>query len=398
MAIIKTPIVDGAGKIVDASLPARLEDAALNAAFANGARVAKAPVAASTGIYDQRLNIYNFKPSQVFRLRAVLARAKAGATLASIGFVGDSTVAGTNGGNTPGVTDWPTIFKNTLTAAGYPSAGSGFVAAYRGAMTSDPRWTYGAGWVAPGIGNVMANSTTANPMTFTSTVAGTEVRVYRTRNGGHFTVSIDGGTPVQVNGDDVAAYSAYTVTGLPNTTHTVSIVRTGVNAEIAGVEILNGTTGVRYHNAGIAGSKVATLADTDFRAVSNLMAGTAPRLIASAIFIMCETNDVSGAGGAVTPVATYKSQMQTAINNLKAVSANLILVTAVPSDALDFTLYTQALYELADTNDLPLIDLQQRWVSFAEANGRSLMGDGTHPAPAGNVDIGTSIVRALGLD
>jgi hypothetical protein len=49
MAIIKTPILDGSGKIVDASLPTRLADTALNAKYAGLVQLAKNPDLIVTG-------------------------------------------------------------------------------------------------------------------------------------------------------------------------------------------------------------------------------------------------------------------------------------------------------------------------------------------------------------
>jgi len=370
-----------------------------------GAKAAFAPkqaaptTAISAGIYDRRLNVYNYKPAQVFRLRTALAKAAAGTALANIGFNGDSTVAGTNGGNVPGTTAWPILFRNMLATIGYPSAGSGIVAAYRAASSSDPRWTYGSGWSAPsGNSSRIANSTTTNALTFASVETGTQTHVYYSNASGPFTVALDGGAPVTVTPTGASTMGVLTSGTLADTTHTLSIVRTSGTVEIFGVEVRKASTGVRIYNAGIAGAKAASVADTAWSSVAQTVAGGASaQFTADAIFLCCEINDMTGGGGAVVPAATYKTQMQTAINNLKVNGASLILITANPVQTGDFTDYTKALYELADTNNLPLVDIQDRWGSYTSANARAIMGDNVHPSPAGNAELARAMLTALGL-
>lgn len=356
-------------------------------------------VAGKFGTYDKRLNVYNLKPAQLFRLRTALAKAAAGVALGNIGFVGDSTVAGTNGGNTPAATAWPVIFRNMLSGLGYPSAGSGFVAAYRAASASDSRWTYGAGWGGVnGISSRVGNSTTTNALVFTSVETGTQTHVYYSNAGGPFTVSIDGGAPVTVTPTGASTMGVLTATGLADTTHTISIVRTSGTVEVFGVEIRKATTGVRIYNAGIAGAKIASLADATWTSVAQTVAGgAASQFTADAIFLCCEINDMTGGGGSVVDAATYKTQMQTAITNLKVNGASVVLIAANPVQTGDFTAYTKALYDLADTNDLPLIDLQDRWGNYTTANARGMMGDTIHPSPAGNAEIARAIVTALAI-
>ncbi|AYN57297.1 hydrolase [Arthrobacter phage Richie] len=362
-------------------------------------RVAIAPVATSAGVYDRRLNVYNYKPAQVFRLRAALAKAAAGTALANIGFNGDSTVAGTNGGNTPGTTAWPVMLRDLLAARGYPSAGSGIVAAYRGASSSDPRWTYGAGWAAAsGNSSRSVNSTTTNALTFASVETGTQTHVYYSNTSGPFTVALDGGAPVTVTPTGASTMGVLTSGTLADTTHTISIVRTSGTVEIFGVEVRKASTGVRIYNAGIAGAKAASVADANWNSVAQTVAGGASaQFTADAIFLCCEINDMTGGGGSVVDPATYKTQMQTAITNLKVNGASVVLLTANPVQTGDFTAYTKALYELADSNDLPLIDMLDRWGSYTAANARAIMGDTVHPSPAGNAEIARAVLNALGL-
>jgi lysophospholipase L1-like esterase len=184
----------------------------------------------------------------------------------------------------------------------------------------------------------------------------------------------------------------YTVTGLANTVHQIEIRRVSGNVQIMAAEVQSATSGVRIFNGGISSAVVSSLADTGL--YSTVLFGAAATSINSdLIFLMTEINDAT----AGTAVATYKSQMQTAITSAKTNGASVVLVTSAPSSAADVTLYTKALYELADSNDLPLIDLQDLLGSYAAANALGLYNDGTHPNAAGNSVIARAVIKALGI-
>jgi hypothetical protein len=60
--------------------------------------------------------------------------------------------------------------------------------------------------------------------------------------------------------------------------------------------------------------------------------------------------------------------IQAMITPLVAVG-DVLLMTPVPGSGVTSTAHNQALYEVADTNDLPLLDLNDRWGSQATMNG-----------------------------
>jgi lysophospholipase L1-like esterase len=62
---------------------------------------------------------------------------------------------------------------------------------------------------------------------------------------------------------------------------------------------------------------------------------------------------------------------------------------------LDFTALNQAKYELAISNDIPLIDIFGRFTSYAVSNPLGLYNDSAHPSAAGYADKGAAIFRAL---
>lgn len=345
---------------------------------------------------DHRVSLYNFKPAQVMRLRAALGRAYAGTGAANLAFVGDSTTAGVGALSAP----WPKHLVDRLSARGYKTTGTGLVAAHKGGAGNDPRWSLGSGWSgATSSSNLLQNSTNTNPATFTSTTTGTVARVFYANTSGPFTVSIDGAAPVTVTPTTYNAPGTYEVTGLTNTTHTISVVRgASGTTRIFGAEIAAGNTGIRPYNAGIAGARTTPGSQQYWFGVE--LYATAPGAFnADCVFYMFQTNDVVAA----TPVATYKSNIQSSITNMRNNGADVVLVTAVPSDvsgtqgAATFPPYTTALYELADENDLPLIDLHDRLGTYARSNALGLMADPLHPTAAGYATVADAVATAIGL-
>jgi lysophospholipase L1-like esterase len=92
--------------------------------------------------------------------------------------------------------------------------------------------------------------------------------------------------------------------------------------------------------------------------------------------------------GAGVDVATFKASTQTLIDNFKqAGSSNVILVCQNPNQSGNFADYNQAKYELADSNNIPLIDIYHRWgESYATASATGFTADGAHPSPIGYGD------------
>lgn len=362
----------------------------LDAPSIPAARVPAPPVSGVKGAYDRRLSVYNLKPSHLRRARAALAKARNGVGYCTLGFVGDSTTGGV--GATAGSTDWPSQLGALLTATGYTLA-SEFAVAYKSSV-ADARINSGSGWGAlSGNSNLAFNSTTTSPLTFSSTKAGTTAKLYYAQSGGPFTVSIDGGAAVTVTPAGGNSIGVYTVGSLANTTHTVSVVRVSGNSEIFGFEVVSATSGIRLVNEGIGGSLVTATGSSGWFTAEQTIAGSTAGFSADLAFLMWETNDTG-----VTADATYQANLQNAITQIKnRGTADLVLVTAVPSSGKDFTTKNAILYGLADSNDLPLIDLQDRMGTYTSTNSLGLMSDGLHPTASGYADVARAVQQALGL-
>lgn len=365
-----------------------------------GTYAAAAPPAGigpNAGGYDRALNVYNLKPSHLRRTRAALAKAKAGTGYASFAFLGDSTIAGTGASNVA-TKSWPAQLAATLVAAGVPSGGSGLVPWYRNSTPADTRVTFPGGWaVLQGDTNLVANSTNGSALVLAPTNTGTIARVYYSNTSGPFIVSVDGAAAVPVTPTGAASLGIYEVTGLANTTHTIAVARVSGGCHQIGAEVAN-ATGLRTYNAGVGGIPILWLAGIAGPVFFGLpqvavTASASGGFGADLAIIDCELNDTL----ALTAVADFETRWQTVITAAKATGADVVMKTAIPGSALTMAPYTQKLYNLADANDVPLIDNIDRWGSYASANGLGLMADTYHPNDAGYADVDLAVVRALGL-
>jgi lysophospholipase L1-like esterase len=382
--------LDSGSKILEANIPTRLSVSDLSTTYAP---LQVAPVAGHAGLFDSRLSVYNLKPTQLRATRAALGKARAGTGFATLGFIGDSTVGGQGG--VPGTSDWPTFVGDMLANDGFPKAGPGWIAATNG--VTDARVVKGAGWTTgiSGSSQLSSNATTSNPITFTLPACTSYTLYYLGAGGTDVTIATDGaGEAVTPPSGNVVA--TFTKTGLTNTTHTVSFVRGSVSAFVVGVKpITNATSGVRIINGGLAGKKMAdVVASSSNTMVTPIITNT---FDADCVFLMTEVNDA----GALTPVATYKASAQTGISYYAAAGADVVLVTAAFSGfgggAAALAPYNNALYELADENNLPLIDLQHRWGSYTDLNADGLASDVSHPSVIGYADIARAVIVGLAL-
>jgi lysophospholipase L1-like esterase len=122
----------------------------------------------------------------------------------------------------------------------------------------------------------------------------------------------------------------------------------------------------------------------------NLIKTTSPQHL---WIIQLGANDVISS----VPVATYITNIQTLITNLKASSTNVqggdvVLMTTPPLNGVSLAnnlLYRQAVYDLAKNNDLLVIDNYSDFVSFANgnANGWYSSANTVHQSALGYIEV-----------
>lgn len=375
---------------------------------------ARVPVAPSVGTkpYDTVRNAYNLKPGHLRRWRAALANAAIGAGEARVACFGTS-IAVAQGVATAATESYPNQLRSMIAArAGVAVAGTGPVLCHLGDTPNDSRWSYSGTWSKfnPGPTNrTVLYSCTSNggTATFTSDLAGTIAEFWFSQSSGAFSFTVDGAAPssgVTVTG---GTYSAGTVTpttsttigkvsvtGLSDATHVIVVTRitTPLYLAAACVRKANGLS------VGAIGAGGARLSDTslsqpyDLRTFMNTT--WAPHLVIA--------NFMTNEAYTQVSAATFKTQLDAMCVSIANAGSDLVLVGEIPAGgtdqggaAMNLTAYRQALYEVADLYDLPILDQFDRWGSYTSANGLGFMSDAFHPNKKGYRDYAAGVLPII---
>jgi lysophospholipase L1-like esterase/peptidoglycan hydrolase-like protein with peptidoglycan-binding domain len=147
-------------------------------------------------------------------------------------------------------------------------------------------------------------------------------------------------------------------------------------------------------NAGWSGAKVTdVIAGTGPWATLESLDEYAPDLVVIDLGI----NDWNQ--GTPTTEGTFKAAMQDIIDASEAAGADVLLVVPVPTGSAN-GLANQAAFrtyilELADLNDLPVVDFISLWTSYATANGNGWMSDVLHPNATGYAEKAEALFDAI---
>lgn len=325
--------------------------------------------------------------------RQVKANILAGTGRGRIACIGNSTVRGQGGGTgtnnlvNSAPFSWPNKLAAKLAAGGLPS-NQDSVTGFGLSPAQDARVITNGAWAQDVIslgGPTLKNGTDTALLSFAFTgTTDTYVIWYIQISGnGTFTASIGATVLGTINSGSPAtnALRSVTVTGTRGVNQ-IDIARTGVggNVYILGVDAYDSTVATAsVFNMGIGGSVIATHTSTA-SVWSNLNAiGTfAPDLSV----ISCQINDET----AGTAIPTFTASYQTLITKCK-LSGDVVLVvdnainTSQASAATQAN-FTAALYALAATNRLRIVDIPKLHGDWATTNANSLMYDTKHPDAA----------------
>lgn len=345
-----------------------------------------------TGVWLASKSLYNAQPDAMLPIWTKMAQGRRGASTL-ITCIGDSETEGNYLGTTTNRWSWPHQMRSML---GMSSIGT----VWFGNHSTDDRWTKSAGTVLGGfaLGAKMTNN--GDWIQFASDEAGTVVEVIYPDGvafGGTnqpFTIEIDGGAPVTVTPAHTNVNLTRTFSGLSNTVHTVKVTATGTSSFIVGIRISSGATaGVEVMGAGFSGTKAADWADTTWGFLS--IWGQSVYRTPSIMVISLGINDA----GVPLTIDSYKASMNALITNVKTKTNAAMLVAQPPSNLLtNWEDFLAAQYDLADDNNLPLVDLTHRFVSWARASSIGLYGDVTHPNDKGYNLIARTVATALTSD
>lgn len=406
----------------DSDLPSRLSDAQLSATYApvsgstNYASTASvaakldsataattyAPkagltTAAATGVYVQRYP--KAKSTAISRFHAGLAnRRTAPCDWVAIG---DSITEGE--GATARDFRWVTRARDLIRAQ-YPTAGVEGGANYRtanpivssypkdppGAYTSDTRF---------GLGKRSVQLAAGTPLVFTEYGTSFKIGWFRDSGTGSFSYSVDGAAAVTVptNGTHTGEVLT-TISGLTPGQHTISISLVSGYVLINGLYVYYGdeAAGIRVYESGHFGWKASDFINTP-------SGGTATDWLTSVNLIQPHLVTIAlGANDAVSQsAATYKTNMQTLITNVKAAITTAPSIVLIGYGARSDTLtepwanYIQAMKDIATADTtVDCLDL----TTVLPAVSGSPAGwyrDTVHPSNKGHNEIAKAVVEFI---
>ncbi len=384
------------------------------------------PPSGSTGGVGANSGISNFTSQNTIKTRAAVARVLSGSGFGKVCVIGDSTTMGafSNGvtfaGNKP--LAFPAQLAKILNSYGVPATndswfGSGNVApataagynAYNTAVTF-PIAGFAPGAIQ-GLGAfAMASTTSGATLAFTPTIAFDTVDIYFLGGvpAGTFNVNVDGGASLQlVTPSGTHLPQVVTISGIALATHTLNIVTTSTNGVfIAGTAVrASGTPRIEVYNAGWSAAEVlnpgngavsyAQPADGTHQYV---YFAALPVVAPDLTIINLTINDIDLQPSSVS---FYQAALQTMVTQALA-SGDCWLMVGNPGNKASWTTnpgvagaYQAAVYSLAASNNIPIVDITARWVSYAVTNPVMAYGDaGTnalHPSTVGNSDIATAL-------
>jgi len=344
-------------------------------------------------VFDGGGDVFNWKASNTRKLQRSLAKALAGTGASDHLVVGDSTSALYIGGGVNFPAMWPRKLWQLLNSRGVPGGGTGWVLTGNDpSMSRDPRYTSVGTWTDVATCGYLSTTTAGNSLTFTSDVPGTAVSVAFHNTSQNFSVSIDGGAAVPVYPAGTATLGFYTVTGLADTTHvvTINVTSNNPNTTIMGVNVYR-TTGLRIHNASISGAVAQGWASwghpTRPWITKNL--GITPDVL----HIPLGVNDLRAARTVPQVIADL-----TAIRNYWSAADVILYAEYEPgglSSGNSWAHFVDELYELAVSLDCPLIDLYHRSGGLTAATANGWMGDTIHPNVVAQADWATVVANAI---
>lgn len=371
----------------------------------------------ATALPQQGLPVYFRKPANLRRWQAALAKLRAGIYRPRIVFIGDSKTTGTGAGTSSG-NSWTDGAEprskiahvvKLLNARGIPANRNAWFASSglpspAAKIAYDPRLSNFSGWTgsAQTLGGVCFATNGTTPATFTpSGDVDTLETYFRLRSAdGQGSITADA-SPTVLATMNVAYGGAETLgkvtVNVTKGPHSFNAQRTGGGFFVfAGMLAYDSTLpAVDVINGGAFGTTSAYHASTNPSPVNaaNALSVVRPDLVV----IQLGSNDLNTSVSA----ASYAANIQDIITKAKAAGADVVLEVATFGNTggygtdVEREAYRQALIALGAANGCMVADHAARFVSFANANGLSLMRDGIHETEPGYSDEAMALIGAL---
>ncbi len=352
---------------------------------------------------------FNLKSSNTSNLRAAWLAQSGNVILAAIG---DSTTAGqsTGGGTSQAINAWPmqlaSILRTNRINAGannfFSDKGSwGQAQTIANFLTGDSRLSATGGMALGSVlttgGNSFAVSATGT-LTFTpqDSVNAAQIWWRDGASGRNFSWSVNGGSETGINSSGVTQLVRSSIA--LGDVGFKAIRQSWVLGAVTpiGIHAYNSNLGSELSilNWGISGATSTSL-NTNIDVVGRLN-----------MIDIVQPKGVLYEGGVINSwrtsisVATTKSDMVTMVLRIKAAGGDPILV-APPFDnsgsglSANQNAYVNAMYQVAAEYDVPLIDIRQKWSSYANALALGYMSDSVHPTTLGYTDWAQVISKTI---
>ena len=362
-------------------------------------------------------------------LSAAVASVQANAADASVLFIGDSVTFGAFSGSNTAPT--PAAYQNA-----YPARLAAFASAYVPTSTqvragdgeagaalinaSDPSISIGTWTVGPGAtmgGKYFTASTSGSPMTVTGSQDWDAFELIYVRAGaaeainvGAVALSSTGATTVSVDakngtGTSVARLTLTKATAGPGAVTITPTLDSGETFYVIGWVFRNSKKrAIHFVNAGVRGANSGTsnatpLGLSRMNAIDYVMAGAINGVWKPALtFIMVGINDARS-GGLNPGVTAYKTNMQVLITEARKTGSVVLVVPPDIAPAAEgpvpFSDYRAAIYDLAATNGLAVVDMQKVLGTYAQSVANGTQQDDLHPNALGHEKMAAALQQVI---
>jgi hypothetical protein len=358
--------------------------------------------AQAPGPFDAALNVYNWKPSNTRKIRGAQARARNGGKMDILGLFtsfGIGTDAATHiDANSP-IKRAAVLIGQALGA----EVAGGLAPVQSAVGVKTDRWTF-TGTVDIGASNRgFATMSAAATATYQSLNKGTSVEVYYSNLSGAFSYQIDDGAPINVTPTGAGTVAKHTTGSLTDGPHRIKVTAGASTMYLVGVAVQR-ASGVAAHNLSFGGSRAGagdgtnswTAVLTSPSIYYSLIGGMYTQWGGTPDVVLCDlgANDISVGNSAANVIAGLTTIRGWFPNS------DFVLVGEwqIPgTNMTNWDAFCADRYTLADTLDVPLIDIRARTgdAATALANGWVSSVDNIHPTHGGNLEMGRNIGAVL---
>ncbi|RQY50973.1 hypothetical protein DF109_32485 [Burkholderia stagnalis] len=357
-------------------------------------------------------------PTMLSKWKAAKARVRSGVGTGRVLCVGDSITAGYGSQATgKNALCYPRQLASMLSAVGITAVSNAFIGyGPNGAVNTgttpnlDLRISLGS-WTeftsVTGVGGYFFSATSSSngTLSFTPTVNCDTFVIYWAGSSGNgsFSANISGGTPTTVSTNTGSGVlSKTTITGTLGANVLNLSWSSGGAVYIAGVEGYDSTKpSVSIINAGWSGSATSDWNNTSGGATYSPLYG--PGVIAPDLIVVClGINDWD-----LGTLSAFQTNLTAIVTQYKTY-ADVLLMSPVPTNpgqsvpggttpsTATQAGFVSALWSIANSAGVPVVDIFNRWQSFSAQNANSMYYDTvTHPDATGYADVAGALASYL---